>query len=422
MMLKKRNVVGKRIRALVAVVLLFIFPFSSFGGGFQVNLQGQKQTGMGHTGTGLLLDGASLLFNPGATSFLDSVRLFQIGASLIFPRTVYLEPAPGIYTSEMVHNIGTPFTCYAVYKIKKKHKMNFGLAVYTPFGSRVEWPSDWKGQFLMRELELKVIFIQPTISYKVNDKIGIGAGFVYATGGFGLKRGVPAQDTSGNYGEVNLEGKAAGKGFNAGIYFKPNEKWSFGLDYRSSVKVSVEEGEASFEVPQSLTEYFPATTFTTSITMPHVLSAGVGFSPNDKLKLAFDVNQIGWHVYDTLSFDFKDTTEKLQDAHSPRMYKDAFILRAGAQYQLRENLNVRAGAYYDLSPVQDGYLTPETPDANRIGLSVGASWRIAKKVNLDMSLLYIEGMKRTDKNIETQFEGTYKTKAIVPGFSAEILF
>jgi hypothetical protein len=37
-----------------------------FAGGFQINLQGQKQTGMGHTGTGLLLDGAPLFFNPGA--------------------------------------------------------------------------------------------------------------------------------------------------------------------------------------------------------------------------------------------------------------------------------------------------------------------------------------------------------------------
>jgi len=218
-------------------------------GGFQVNLQGQKQTGMGHTGTGLLLDGASLLFNPGATSFLDSIRLVQIGGSFIIPRTQYLEPAPGVYTSEMVHHVGTPFTIYAVYKIKKQHKLNFGFGVYTPFGSRAEWPSDWNGQFLIREMELKTIFIQPTVSYKVTDKIGVGAGFIYATGSFGLKKGVPVQDTLGNYGEATLEGEAKGIGYNAGIYFKLNEKWSFGVDYRSSVEVSVDGGNASFVVP-----------------------------------------------------------------------------------------------------------------------------------------------------------------------------
>ena len=99
----------------------FIFPSALLAGGFQVNLQGQKQTGMGHTGTGLLLDGASLLFNPGATSFLDSIRLVQIGAGFVISRTVYLEPAPGVYASEPVHHLGTPFTFYAVFKIKKEH-------------------------------------------------------------------------------------------------------------------------------------------------------------------------------------------------------------------------------------------------------------------------------------------------------------
>ena len=404
------------------VFFFSLFSFISFAGGFQVNLQGQKQTGMGHTGTGLLFDGASLLFNPGATSFLDSIRLVQIGASFVIPRTVYLEPAPGVYTSEMVHHVGTPFTMYFVYKIKPQHKMNFGLAVYTPFGSRVEWPSDWKGQFLIREMELKTIFIQPTISYKVNDKIGIGAGFIYATGGFGLKKAVPVQDTMGNYGDATLEGKASGMGFNTGIYFKPNNKWSFGIDYRSSVKVSVDGGTASFNVPASLEEYFPTTTFSASITMPHVLSVGLGFCPNEKLKIALDVNHVGWHVYDTLAFDFADTTSKLQNIRAPRMYKDAFIIRGGAQYHLKENLFVRCGAYYDISPVQNGYLTPETPDANRIGLSMGASWKVAKKINLDFSLLYIEGMKRSDKSIETEWEGTYKTKAVVPGFAIEFLF
>jgi long-chain fatty acid transport protein len=123
-----------------------------------------------------------------------------------------------------------------------------------------------------------------------------------------------------------------------------------------------------------------------------------------------------------LSFDFKDNTDKLEDIHSPRNYENTYIIRAGMQYLCKSNCSVRAGAYFDKSPVQDGYLTPETPDADRIGLSTGASWNFSKCVNLDLSLLYIEGMKRSDKNIETQFEGTYKSKVIIPGFGLEVKF
>ena len=80
------------------------------------------------------------------------------------------------------------------------------------------------------------------------------------------------------------------------------------------------------------------------------------------------------------------------------------------------------GGYFDQTPVKDGYLTPETPDANKIGITAGCSFRITEKFHLDASFLYIEGMKRTDKNIETDFGGTYKTKALVPGISIEYVF
>jgi long-chain fatty acid transport protein len=391
----------------------------AIAGGFQINLQGQKQSGMGHTGTGLLLDNAAILFNPGAVSFLDSLRGISLGASFIIPRTTYLEPYPGSYTENMVKHTGTPFTLYAVYKFKKTAKWNVGLGIYTPFGSRVQWPDNWKGQFLIREINLKTIFIQPTASFKLNDKIGIGVGFIYATGGFSLRKGIPIQDTLGNYGEGNLKGKASGYGFNAGIYFQATDKLSIGIDYRSEVAVKVDGGTAEFEVPSSIDKYFPSTTFSTKIRLPQTLTLGLGYVATPKLKLALDVNYVGWKSYDSLIIDFEDNTDKLADIHSPRMYQNSFIYRIGAQYALKEKWDVRLGAYFDSSPVKAGYLTPETPDANKIGITGGVTFHVTKMIHVDASLLYIEGMKRTDTNLETDFGGTFKSKAVVPGVSLE---
>lgn len=404
---------------------LLIFVLNSgqlFPGGFQLNLQGQKQAGMGHTGTGLLLDNASILFNPGAVSFLDSLRGIYIGASFIFPRMTYLEPYPGSYTANIEKNTGTPITLYGVYKFKKTAKWNVGLGIYNPFGSKVQWPDNWKGQFLIREIDLKTFFIQPTVSCKINDKIGIGAGFIYATGGFTLRKGIPIQDTLGAYGEGKLEGKASGYGFNAGIYFKANDKLSIGLDYRSQVNVKVDGGSAVFEVPQSVAEYFPETTFSTELKLPQTISLGFGYVINDKLKLALDINYVGWKSYDSLVINFADNTDKLEDIHSPRLYKNSFIYRIGGQYKLNGKWMARIGTYYDMSPVKEGYLSPETPDADKIGITGGATFSITKMIQLDASLLYIEGMKRTDTNIETQFGGTYKSKAVVAGVSLQWMF
>ena len=75
---------------------------------------------------------------------------------------------------------------------------------------------------------MKTIFIQPTVSWRLSDKIGLGVGFVYATGSFDLRKGVPVQDGSGEYGEANLHGAASGVGFNSGVYFNSGN-WSAGI-------------------------------------------------------------------------------------------------------------------------------------------------------------------------------------------------
>ena len=175
-------------------------------------------------------------------------------------------------------------------------------------------------------------------------------------------------------------------------------------------------------MPPSLADYFPNTTFSTGIKLPQVATLGFGYVVNSKIKLALDINYIGWKSYDSLIIDFADNTEKLEDIHSARLYHNSFIFRLGGQYKLNEKWTARLGTYYDMSPVQAGYLTPETPDADKLGITAGVSFNVTKKIHIDVSLLYIEGMKRTDTNKETDFGGTYKSKAVVPGFSLEYMF
>ena len=342
--------------------------------------------------------------------------------NLIFHQTEYLEAYPGNYTARTQNTIGTPLNFYAHYKFKKYVKLSAGIGVYTPFGSRVKYDEDWKGQFLLREIDLKTFFIQPTLSYRLNDKMGVGAGFVFATGNLKLRKAVPVQDATGKYGEGELSGRAKGSGFNAGFYFQANEKFSLGIDYRSAVKVKVKDGSATFTVPSSLQKYFPSTSFTTQIILPSVTTFGIAYHPYKKVTLAFDCNYVGWKTYDTLSFDFKQNTEKLTDIHSPRQYENAFIFRLGVEYKWKEKLSLRAGSYYDQTPVKSSYLTPETPDADKLSFTCGAGLEIMSNLHCDFALLYTDAKQRTDTNIETAFTGTWKSKAIVAGINITYKF
>ena len=402
----------------IVTLLTICAPLLIKAQGFQVSLQGQKQQAMAGTGTANIQDGAALFFNPGGVAFLKG-NSFSAGVTPVISNISYLDASSSSLSSTS-SPVGYPFTGYAVFG-KKDSKFKYGLAAYTPFGSTIDWQAGWTGRFVITHLQLTTVYIQPTVSYKINDKLGVGAGFVYGMGKVNLQRDVPVADEDGNYGTAELDGKTQGFGFNAGIYYKPTEKLSFGASYRSGVKMNIEDGDATFNVPASLTANFPSGKFATSLPLPKVVSFGVAYSPCKKFTLAFDGNMIGWKSFDTLAFDFEKNTNEVQDTKSPKEYKNAFSYRLGAEYALTAKLDARAGIKYLVTPIKNGYVSPETPDASHVNYSLGLGYKLNNRLAADMSLT-IQNMKRTDTSIETQMSGTYKTSLVMPGVSINYNF
>ncbi|NDC92703.1 MAG: long-chain fatty acid transporter, partial [Flavobacteriales bacterium] len=143
---------------------------------------------------------------------------------------------------------------------------------------------------------------------------------------------------------------------------------------------------------------------------------GFAYKVSKKWTLAIDINHVGWKSYDTLAFDYALNTSSLLDTKSPREYKNIFAFRGGAEFGALKNLDLRFGGGFGFTPVQDGYLTPETPDANRIYGTLGISYRFTNRFSMDASLYYTH-LKRAGRNIETNLNGTFTTKALAPGFS-----
>ncbi|MFT2011172.1 OmpP1/FadL family transporter [Pontibacter sp. 13R65] len=411
-------------RKILALITGSLLSGAAMAGGYQVNLASQRQIGMGHTGTGITTGTSSIFFNPGAMSYLRENGV-TIGASGIISKIAYQAPEPSGATAMTDNPIGTPFQVYGVFGINDKLKA--GLGIYTPFGSTVNWGNDWNGRFALSELSLQAIFIQPTLSYQITDQLGIGAGFVYAIGGVNLQRNIPLQNSQGAYGSAELDGKANGVGFNAGIFFKPSEQLSFGLSYRSKVDMKVSGGDVTFSnMPTSpaIAGRFPAgTEFDATLPLPATLTLGAGFMPTQDLTIAVDVSHVGWSAYKSLRFDYSQDVNGSNYAENARNYKDAYIYRIGAEYNLSDVFALRAGAYYDGTPVQEGYLTPETPDSDSRGLSVGFGYKLSEDLSIDASFLYINKKKRTDaSDLSGGIAGTYKSVAYIPGVALNYKF
>ncbi len=389
-------------------------------GGFKIGLQGQRQIGMGHTGIGLAQDAATIYFNPAGMSFVDNQ--ISVGVSGIIPRVQFLDANTNLITNAE-NQFFTPFSLYANYHLKNT-PLNVGLGVYTPFGSGVKYPTDWSGRFVLTSINLTNVFLQPSISWKLNDNLSVGGGFVYSLGHVDLNRQIPL---SSNGGQVeasgNLEGAASGLGYNLGVYFKTGKVFSGGLTYHSRVDMKVDNGNAVFNnIPAAAASSFPNTTFTTELPLPGEVGLGTAFRINEDLTLALDLNYTFWNSFKSLGFDYADNTDRLTDEASPRNYENAWAARGGLQWDASNRTTIRAGLFYDQTPVQDAFVNPELPDNNKIGAAFGFSYWLEDRLSLDVSLLYEDVAKRQTLNTETQLHGTYRTKVMIPGVGVNYLF
>jgi len=406
------------MRKLSIVMLLFSFAaFTAFAGGYQVKLQGQKQTGIGLIGTPFALGASSMFYNPGSLSFMENNMSFSAGVSGVMANAIYQADGSN-YQASTVNPTGTPFYFYGAGKVTDK--LSVGVGVFTPYGNTLKWDDDWRGRYLIQEISLAAIFIQPTVAYKINDKFGIGAGLDIVLGSVELTKAL-ANPIDGQF---NMDGKTTEFGYNVGVFYKPNEKINIGVDYRSQVNMKVEGGQTEFrDVPSSLSTYFPSSgNFNAELPLPANLDIGVSYQVSEKFMLALEMDYVFWGVYDSLNIDFEINNEKLADSKNPREYSNTMIWRLGGEYKISEKLIARAGAYYDPSPTSDKYFTPETVSLNTIAFSLGLSYMPNEKLSIDISYLQLEGME-TDKNYEPDnFGGSYATRTFIPGIGVSYNF
>ncbi|MEI6684135.1 MAG: outer membrane protein transport protein [Bacteroidota bacterium] len=410
----------------ISVLLLFVClaATTSFGGGYQVGLHGVRNIGMGLIGTSLSYDASTLFYNPGGAAFVNDKWSFSGGMSFIFARATF-QAKDANYQATLKHELNTPFYFYAAYKPTKK--LSVGIAVNAPYGNRLAWKddagTDWQGRYLIKDLSFKAITYQPTVSYRFNDIIGIGVGFVFATGTVDLNKSIPLDGATGD-GNLHVKGSTSNFGYNAGIMIHPEQGWSIGIDYRSKIEMKVKGADATFSVAPSLSSSFPNNKVDVMLPLPANLDLGVSYEFGKKKQWMIGLNfcYVFWSTYDSLVFDFKTKTPAVGRTATPSLYEDRLIERIGAQYKINDKVAVRVGAYLDPSPVKSDYLNPQTPSLDETGFTCGFSIYPMKGFSIDASFLYLIGAKRSGSYSPDNFAGTYRTGFSIPGLGLSYSF
>ncbi len=392
-------------------IMLSLIGTSVFGEGYQVRLQSHRQTGMGLGGVSIFGDASNIFYNLAGLSKMNTKWSFMAGACGIFSTTAFsLENS--VYQTITDNPTGIRFFVYAARMVTEK--LGVGVGVYTPFGSSAKWDDDWIGAQLIQDISMKVILIQPTLSYQINDVFSIGAGFKIARDNVELNKAL-SYSSAATTGQVNLSGSTKSYRFNSGILITPGEEWSIGVDYRSKIVMKMEDGDATFILPTSVESVIPAKNhFNSELPLPVNLDLGIAYKPYQKLTLALELNYVFWGAYDTLKFEFEEKPELLNSSN-PREYTNSMIFRVGGEYITNVMLTFRAGFYYDLTPTNKEYFNPETPSLSTYGFSCGLSIYPTKNLAIDIFCLHLETQESTRSYTPEYFTGTYKGRTMIPG-------
>ncbi|MEW6367407.1 MAG: outer membrane protein transport protein [Acidobacteriota bacterium] len=427
-------------KLLWVAVFSLALPAISFGAGFGIFEAGAKAVGMSGAFTATADDPSTMFYNPAGLAFQKGSKM-MMGATLIMPFNSFEggNPYPGEgVTEDGKKNLFYPPGIY--YARQFGEKLTFGIGAFTAFGLGTEWenPDQYTGRFISTKADIQSLSIQPTVAYRLSDKLGVGVGLEVRNSKVALHKHQPFLNPYTlkvlDVAKVDLESDMAiSLGFALGVLAKPFENWSVGFSYRHSMKADY-EGTAKFTFIPTGNAALDALLKTklplgdhavkTSINFPKEASFGIATTAIEKWTVEVDVNWTSWSEFDTLVIEFTDLNSKQT---IPQDYKDAVNCRLGLQRQMSEKLALRGGYIYDQTPQPRNGAGPLLPDSDRHGFNVGFGYTLGKWT-LDVANLFLFFEDRSTYDVDGKhinkdgYDGTYKTFANLLAFSLSYQF
>lgn len=264
----------------------------------------------------------------------------------------------------------------------------FGLSITAPAGLSKRWDEAYQKIFA-EEFSLKVIEVNPTVSYKVNDQLALGFGLrgVYTDGT------VKASATPMYSQELN--GDSIDFGYNLAVSYKPIQDLTLSATYRSKIDLTV-TGDAT----GNLGLYSFNTNASVEIPLPASLALAAAYT-YEKTTLEFVYERTYWSSYKELDFDYDDAVANATfGGVKSKNWKDANAYRIGLSHQCTDNLKMMLGFAIDKSPTPDDKLGFELPDSDAKLYSIGFEYKVNDKTSVGLAYLY------DDKEDRMVYNGT----------------
>jgi long-chain fatty acid transport protein len=173
-------------------LVIFFLPLVAYGGSFSLSEQSVSSLGSAYAGGAAQAEDAStLFFNPAGIVLLDQGEL-QLGAQLVTPSAdFHNEGSRYVLPGTPFNNLplsggnggdaGGPnvlpnaYLTQPIFRNKPYGDLSVGVGLSVPFGLETDYDPGWVGRYSALRTKLTTFDIQPTVSYRLFDRISLGA-------------------------------------------------------------------------------------------------------------------------------------------------------------------------------------------------------------------------------------------------------
>ena len=394
-----RHHVGMCTVAMMAVVAT---TGSALAGGFAPKEQSAYFLGTAFAGSaagGVL---SSMFWNPAALGQFSGINS-DSNYSLILPDTE-ITALPGstfLAAGASSGDIGdTAILPASYFSYEVNDQIVVGLSVNAPFGLTTDGNFGWAGSTFARESKIATYNFAPTVAYRVTPGVIVAAGlqveYIDAQLRSAFVAGGPAGPTA------VIKGDDVGFGFTAGILVTPVAGTTVGLGFRSKIDHDL---DGTFHISPGLTTQ----PISADISLPEIVTLSLRHEVAPAWTLLGTVEWTNWSRLPELNVTCDNGIGgicapggSLGGAPLALGWHDGWFFSAGVEHQYSSQLTLRGGIAYEISPIQNpDERTIRVPDADRVWLSVGGSYKYSEWTTIDLSYAHVFVEDATTDRTET---------------------
>jgi long-chain fatty acid transport protein len=387
-----------------AMAGVMMLPGSVRAGGYSLDEQDAAATGRGGT-AGARVGPSAAYFNP--AGLLDQGLVSaEVGGTLLAPAVSAVDPSTGKSTAAAAQLFVPPYA----YVAHSQGDVSYGLALNAPFGLGVSWPTTFPGRFEIQSASIQALSIEAALSYRIVPalSVGVAAGAVHSQLDV-----VKALDFVNQEGSTHVLASGWGFAATAGARYAVSDVLQLGFSGAIPSPIAM-SGVARFSnVPDTFAPLTPDQNLTTRTTLPARLRLGASVHPLVPLRLDADVEVTFWSAFKSLDLHFANPSTP--EADQAKDWHDTLTARLGAEYEWPGIAVLRAGALYDQAASPVSTMTPDAPDGDRFGFTLGVGRELVRGLRADLAYGFLAIASRT--SADPFFRPRYSGDAQVVGLS-----